>query len=188
MSDTHQLGPLLSLARSGDREAIAQLVEKLRPWIRQQAGIRLERSAHGSFDASDVAQSVCVKIYTRFVQFRGGTVPQLLAWVGRTTRNVVATKMRRRVPGPVLTGSSVLNGLPDTRSRTGQQSDTAAQAVDLAVALDRLPEPYRVVIELRFFHQLSFDQISEITGRTPGALRVACVRAIERLRTEVRHD
>src|SRR5262245_39311676 len=182
MADTHQLGPLLNRARHGERDSITQLAEKLRPWIRQQAAITLEQNPRGSFDASDVAQSVCLKLCTRFVQFRGDTVPKLLAWIGRITRNAVATKLRSRLPTQP-TPSSFIDGVPDSQAGKGDPSAAASDAVALADALDALPEAYRVVIELRFFKQLSFDQISQITGRTPGALRVACLRAIERLRT-----
>src|SRR5204862_3992733 len=52
----------------------------------------------------------------------------------------------------------------------------------LADALDRVPEPYRVVLILRLQHGMEPTQIAHALQRSPGAVRVQLHRGREMLR------
>jgi RNA polymerase sigma-70 factor, ECF subfamily len=62
------------------------------------------------------------------------------------------------------------------------------QQVLLADALERLPADYREVIILRNLEDLSYDEIAQRMGRTPGAVRMLWVRALAQLRAEARQS
>ena len=52
--------------------------------------------------------------------------------------------------------------------------------------MERLPEDYRRVIELRYREGLSFEEIGAILERTPNSARKLWARAIERLKSDLR--
>ena len=52
--------------------------------------------------------------------------------------------------------------------------------------MERLPEDYRRVIQLRYREGLSFEQIGEVLERTPNSARKLWARAIERLKSDLR--
>jgi RNA polymerase sigma-70 factor (ECF subfamily) len=58
----------------------------------------------------------------------------------------------------------------------------AVAAVQLADALARLPEDYQTVLLLRVFEELPAAEVAERMGRTPGAVRMLQMRALEALR------
>ena len=52
----------------------------------------------------------------------------------------------------------------------------------MADRMARLPAHYRDVIVLRNLEGLSFDEVASRMGRTPGAVRLLWLRALEKLR------
>ena len=59
------------------------------------------------------------------------------------------------------------------------------ERVDLMKKLHSCPEPYREILYLRIFGNLSFREIGEIMGRTENWARVNFYRAKERLKKEM---
>ena len=60
------------------------------------------------------------------------------------------------------------------------------ERVDLLKKLHLCPEPYREILYLRIFGNLSFREIGEIMGRTENWARVNFYRAKERLKKEMK--
>lgn len=59
----------------------------------------------------------------------------------------------------------------------------AERATDLRAAVTALPEPYREVVILRFFGELSLDEIAQDTGRPLNTVKTHLHRGLLRLRT-----
>jgi RNA polymerase sigma-70 factor (ECF subfamily) len=190
MADAHQLGPLLAQACAGDQGALSGLLDKLRPYVRLLVGPRLGPVLGRKLDDSDLIQESLLRVFQRFGQFRGREVPQFLGWVGQITSHVVADWERhhgaqKRCIGRERAAVEVLTHCQAEGNAPEQLAARDEEAARLAAALERLPEVYREVIQARFFHQLPFAEISQHMGKSPGALRVVCLRAIERLRQEM---
>ena len=59
----------------------------------------------------------------------------------------------------------------------------AAEARDeVREAVAQLPEPYREVVALRFFGELSLAEVAEATGRPINTVKTHLRRGLERLR------
>jgi RNA polymerase sigma-70 factor (ECF subfamily) len=200
-ADPHRLGPQLARALAGDPVALNDLLATLRPYlhllVRQQRGPGLRPRA----DDSDLVQETLMRVHRGLdpkarggpASFAGQNVPQLLGWVSQIVRHVVADRERharagkrdeaREAPG------APVRGLPAADSTPEERLLRAERAVRLAAALERLPPHQRDVLHWRFFEQLSFAEISARTGKSAGALRVVCSRALNRLGqdAELRH-
>jgi RNA polymerase sigma factor (sigma-70 family) len=74
--------------------------------------------------------------------------------------------------------------IPQNEIETIEHEITANDDFKLvATALKKLDSKSQNLIELRYWEELSFEQISEITGVRAGTLKVQAHRAIEQLRT-----
>ena len=62
------------------------------------------------------------------------------------------------------------------------------QRLRLAEVLERLPEDYRQVILLRNLQDLPYEEIARRMDRGVGAVRMLWVRALARLRDEIRDE
>jgi RNA polymerase sigma-70 factor (ECF subfamily) len=188
MHDAHSLAPLLERSRAGDADALNRLLDRLRPYVRLLARPLLGPELAGKLDASDLVQESLLRVAFGLPQFDGPDVPQFLAWVGRivahvaasTDRHHAAGKRDRRREAAGLLAQTVAGGTtPEERAQRDEQ------AARLAAALERLPPAYRDIIQGRFFDGLAFTDLAARTGRSAGALRVLCLRAVERLRKEM---
>ena len=62
------------------------------------------------------------------------------------------------------------------------------ERVDLMKKLHSCPEPFREILYLRIFGNLSFREIGEIMGRTENWARVNFYRAKERIKKEMEEN
>jgi len=166
---------LVDAIRAGDRDAFGAFVE-LETRAVYQMCLRILGHPH---DAEDVTQEAFVAAYRSIGGYRGDG--PLRGWLMRiATRQAYRRIGKRRptvdvasVPEPVIADSS---GEP-TRLVVAAERN---RSVRTAVA--RLPDPYREVVALRFFGDLSLAEVAEATGRPLNTVKTHLRRGLERLR------
>jgi RNA polymerase sigma-70 factor (ECF subfamily) len=166
---------------AGDREAYRSLVERESTTV-----FRCCYRVLGHVeDAEDVAQEAFVTAYRSLASWRGdGPIRAWLAQIA-TRQALRAATRRTRASSLDVTGAEggsieriELAETPDP-SAALTAADTAAQVRD---AVMDLPDPYRETIALRYFAELSIDEIARALDRPVGTVKVHVHRGLERLR------
>ena len=184
----------IRLAREGRQEALSDLLETHRNYLRLLAASCLHREMQGKADPSDVVQETLLKVHENFHQFRGTTELEWMAWLRRILvrsltdfqkgfhrhrRNVAR---ERSLESDVDRSSAMLrNMIPaagPSPSQEAQRRESAALVADALAELE--PEDSEVVI-LRSLHELDWNAIGEKTGRSPDAARMLWARAMQRV-------
>jgi RNA polymerase sigma factor (sigma-70 family) len=75
----------------------------------------------------------------------------------------------------------------DIRSDENEKTIRAIEGDEVMKYLDELDEPYKEVLTLRFVHDLSIDEIIEITGESGNTISVRLHRALNKLKTQVQN-
>lgn len=134
--------------------------------------------------AQDVASSTFLKAYRAFDRY-DQTRP-LRHWLLRIATNEAITyvrkrgrELRRRVDVEHASVVADPTSAPDT------QSVAREDRARIRVAVATLPELYRVVIVLRYFNELSVDEIAQITGRPASTVGVQLLRGRALLRSSL---
>jgi len=78
--------------------------------------------------------------------------------------------------------------LASPRSSPSAQAQRRELVARVADWLAQLPADYRDVIVLRNLERLSFDEVARRVGRTPGAVRMLWLRALDRLQKLAKED
>ena len=132
--------------------------------------------------ALDVASSTFLKAYRAFDRY-DQTRP-LRHWLLRIATNEAITyvrkrgrELRRRVEVEQATTLADPTALPDAESVAREDRARIRAAVSL------LPELYRVVIVLRYFNELSVDEIAHVTKRPASTVGVQLLRGRALLRS-----
>ena len=130
-------------------------------------------------DADDLLQDIFLKIWTALPSFRGEA--QLYTWVWRIATNETLNWLRREKVRAALRFQRVDEELERRIMADPFFNGTAAQR-ELFKALARLPEKQRQVFVMRWWDELTYEEISAITGTSVGALKASYHIAQEKLK------
>jgi RNA polymerase sigma-70 factor, ECF subfamily len=173
---------LVARVLAGEPDAYRPLVDRDGPGV-----IRAARRVLGDADdAEDVAQEAFVIAYRSLAEWRGDG--PFGAWVTRiAVRLAVRRASRRRTVSWIAAddGAAPLHVNP----RGGEDPAAAAlrgdRTVRLRAAVAALDEPYREVVTLRFFGELSLEEIAAATNRPLNTVKTHLRRGLARIRTAV---
>lgn len=182
----------------GDRDAFRVLVERESTTV-VRACLRVLGDLH---DAEDAAQESFVTAYRSLDTWRGEG--SFGAWMARIAVRVAIRQASRRRPVTRIDSLTVESDAgagartpADHASRAALASgafdaapgqDPAAIALrgerEIAVrmAVAALDEPYREIVALRFFGDLTLAEIAAVTGRPLGTVKTHLHRGLRRLR------
>jgi RNA polymerase sigma-70 factor (ECF subfamily) len=197
LSDVSQL---LAAAKAGSERARGDLFEHYRSYLELLARVELGRRLKTKVDPSDMVQETFLEAHRSFEQFRGDSEAEFAGWLRTILGRRVAHLVRRYLgnQGRDLRREQVLDLALDESSRAIERSLNAIQTspskrasqreqvVLLAKALARLPEDYHEVVVLRHFEGLSFNEVSERMDRSLDSVQKLWVRALGRLRQELK--
>jgi RNA polymerase sigma-70 factor (ECF subfamily) len=131
-------------------------------------------------DAQDVVQEACIRAFRGFAQFRGGNVR---AWLLTIVRNTSYNwlNQNRRLRSSVEFDEELFS----TEYRLPNPEQALLQSASdqmVRSALEKLSYTYREVLVLRELEELSYREISRITGMPIGTVMSKLSRGREVLR------
>jgi RNA polymerase sigma-70 factor (sigma-E family) len=125
--------------------------------------------------AEDLVQGALEKVYPRWGSIRVASAVE--AYVRRTMYRDQVSLWRRRRVSEVL---SVV--LPEPRASGDDDADPLVQRLVLRGALMSLGRRQRAVVVLRYFEDLTEQQVAEVLGISVGTVKSQTHKALERLR------
>ena len=130
-------------------------------------------------DAQDALQETFIKVFTRADSFKGDD-SSLEAWCYRIATNEALQLLRKRVR--LFQSLDSLSGELSDLVVTESAPDADKSAVLFQRAIMQLPTQQRVAFNLRYYDELSYAQIAEITGKSEGSLRTNYHYAVEKIK------
>jgi RNA polymerase sigma-70 factor (ECF subfamily) len=193
-SECPEASQLLAEARQGNGEGLGALLELYRGYLQGRAGALIGLNLRGVVNPSDLVQQTFLEACRDFGRFEGTTEAQWRAWLRRILAHNLATLVERQVKARKRDvrrqgslGGTGADPVSPLSSPSAQAQRHEASAV-LANQLSRLPAASREVLRLRNLEGLSFEEVARRMGRTPGAVRVLWVRALDRLRLLLKEE
>jgi RNA polymerase sigma-70 factor, ECF subfamily len=136
-------------------------------------------------EAKDLTSAVFLKVWN-YAQSRGlEESKSLRAFIYKTARNSVIDYYRQcRESEASLDDEEMELGeiIEDEKQDLEKAAEILSDLELVKSGLSLLKEDYREIILMRFVDELSFAEISEITGKTAGNARVLAFRALQALK------
>ncbi|TWU42725.1 sigma-70 family RNA polymerase sigma factor [Novipirellula artificiosorum] len=188
-------------ATNGDPESSLRhswSIGPLRPWLLRIAVKEIPDHLRGKIDPSDVVQQTLLDAWRGDAGFRGSSHAQRLAWLRVILRRVVLQNQRGL--RAAKRGDGIERVINDAINRTSvriediavgkepkpdEAVEDAEQNLLVSSAIERLPEEYQRVIELRHFEHFTHAEIASKMERSPAAIRMLWIRALIALRQMV---
>ena len=136
------------------------------------------------------AEDLVQETFTRIVTYRGEPPTRFRPWAFTVARNIaldhLRTAARRQAIAPRVTPSAdddpfITVPDPDPGALDLVLRDDDRRTV--AAALQQLPPHQRETVVLRFYHDLSLNEIAEVTGVTVGTVKSRLFHGLRRLKT-----
>ncbi|NLA15200.1 MAG: sigma-70 family RNA polymerase sigma factor [Bacteroidales bacterium] len=130
--------------------------------------------------AEDVVQDVFVKLWS--MRDKLGTVKNLEAYATTVTRNLCLDILRSGAYKASLNGVSVSElSTAGTSTEYMDHKDSLHQIVKL---VETLPERQKELFKMRYFNELSLEEIRQLTGLNPVNIRVQLSRALKNVKEQ----
>ncbi len=174
----------VAASRKGDALAFNRLVLK---WERAIFNLAL-RMLQDEDEAAEAAQETFLLAFKGISRFRQDA--RFSTWLYRIAANHCITRLRQRPPVPHLslddqeTEASLNKDLPVGESHESELlREERRQHVIQALA--RLSEEQRVVVELKFFQELTFEEISLVVQAPPSTVKSRLYSGLEALKSRL---
>ncbi|QDS93097.1 RNA polymerase sigma factor CnrH [Roseimaritima multifibrata] len=195
---------LLAAARTGDEEAINQLFDRHRDPVRRLVRMRLDRRVQQRVDVSDVVQEVMLEANGRLQNYLENPVMAFHLWIRqiawdrmidtyRKHRGSAKRDLDREQP-LYLGGDAEKSTLELAAALQDPQLTPQAIAVQRELAsqvnagIEKLDEQDREVLWMRHFEHLTNQEVASALGISDPAASMRYLRAIRRLREQLRDD
>lgn len=136
-------------------------------------------------DANDLVQDTFIKVYGSLEDFRQAS--SLFTWIYRIATNeclAFLRKKRRRFFLPIVDYSAELAN--KLQAQLSPDADEIQRKLQNAII--RLPDKQRLVFNLRYYDELSYDEIADITGTSVGALKASYHLAVKKIEEFLKED
>ena len=149
---------------------------------------KIFRFVYLKVDTKETAQDICSDVFTRvWKTIQGGrTIDNPQPYLYKTAKNLVVDYYRDRArtqqtPNQELDKIAVLSSDVDLEKQAVLRSEMNL----VRKALGNIKKDYQDIVIWRYLDDLTIPEISEITGKTQGACRVALHRGLKSLRKEL---
>jgi RNA polymerase sigma-70 factor, ECF subfamily len=174
----------LEQARQGDKAAFGKLIEAYQSPVYNLA----YRMLNNSGEAEEAAQEAFIRAYTRLDSYN--PEHKFSTWMLSITSNYCIDIIRKRralllsldeplPPHPALMSDNSKG--PEAQMMINEQQDM------VQTLLNELPEDYRQAVVLRYWYDLSYEEIAEMMDTTVSAIKSRLFRARRQL-AEVSQD
>jgi RNA polymerase sigma-W factor len=184
--DTAEMLEDITLVRrtlAGDQDAFTVLVEKYKDPVYNVA----YRMLGNASEAEDVAQEAFVRAYTQLRTYKD--THRFSTWLLSIASHLAIDQLRRRrflaLP---LDNVPFLEWIADLGAGPEQAAVQSETSDEMQRLLQQLPPKYRAVLVLRYWHDLSYEEIANVLHLTPALVKARLHRARELVARRMRAE
>ena len=170
---------IISMHKSGDYDKAFNAIVDL---YSERLYRHVRRFLCSHEDTNDLLQDIFIKIWKALPTFRGDS--HIYTWIYRIATNEVLTHLRRHRFISLVGFDSVAERLVKKIDEDPYFNGDVMQR-ELHKAIQKLPEKQRLVFNMRYFDEMKYEDMSEITGTSVGALKASYHHAYNKVKSEL---
>ena len=166
---------LVEEVRNGKRQAYTELMRR----YQQRVYWTARRIVGDHADADDVAQETFIKAYLALGDFRGDA--SFFTWLYRIAVNLSLNAVRKRQLMNYLRESEIISRLLPSTDDPAQEFVQKELESKLQQAVNTLPEKQRAVFVMRYFDEMSYEEIAQVLKKSVGGLKANYFHALKKV-------
>jgi RNA polymerase sigma-70 factor (ECF subfamily) len=173
---------LVQEVRNGRRQAFTELMRRY-----QERVYWVARRIVGSHDdADDIVQETFVKAYLALGEFRGDS--SFFTWIYRIAVNLSLNALRKRQVLNYLHESELLGRILPSLEDPAKDLENSEIESALHRAVATLPEKQKAVFVMRYFDEMTYEEIGRVLKTSVGGLKANYFHALRKVREYMRHE
>ena len=145
----------------------------------------IRRMLFNHADTDDLLQDVFLKLWQKLHLFKGNAV--IYTFIYRIATNEVIdhiNKKKKKAEWSLISDEGDYE--QELISPSFIDGDEVLRKLD--VALEKLPEKQRLVFNMRYYDEMTYDQISEVLDTSVGGLKASYHHAVKKIEKYLRSD
>ncbi|MCK9640858.1 MAG: RNA polymerase sigma factor [Prolixibacteraceae bacterium] len=129
-------------------------------------------------DAEDILQETFIKVYRHSGSFRGDS--KIFTWLYRISTNECSYHLKKRKN--VIKRTGQINGEVSGELSGNDMENSKEILVKFQLAIQELPRKQKIVFNLRYYDELSYEEISKVMGSSISSLKTNYHLASEKIK------
>ncbi len=162
----------------GDRQAYAKIIDAYKAPV-----FNLAFRMTGTYsDADDLTQEIFIRAYQKLHQF--DPEKKFFTWLYTIGINLIRNHLRKKARNDFPRAFDCISSEPPIQGNDGREGDLHSEdrMKKLEENMRKLPVDMREAIILKYQQDLTFEEISDITGDSVSAVKMRVYRGLERLK------
>lgn len=138
----------------------------------------IRRLVVGHDDANDVMQNVFIKVWRGLDQFREDA--RFYTWMYRIATNESLSFLEKEKKNASVSYEDVSLALSE-KLAADKDFDVSKIEWKLQLAIQKLPEKQKLVFSLRYYDEMSYEEMSRVLETSEGALKASYHHAVKKI-------
>jgi RNA polymerase sigma-70 factor (ECF subfamily) len=143
--------------------------------------VHIYRMLGNHADTDDALQETFIRVWRHLEKFNGDS--KLSTWVYRIATNVALTQLEKEKKRKTIPLTNVEIPISE-----GLAPTAAEIQMKLTTAMELLPPKQKQVFIMRYYDELSYQDIANITGTSEGALKASYHHAVKKIEASLQAD
>jgi len=136
-------------------------------------------------DADDLTQNTFIKAYRHIDKFHGNS--SIFTWLYRIATNEALSFLEKKKKRFFFSIDDHQEKMESYLDQAGNLNGDEIQII-LQKALLKLPAKQRLVFQLKYQEELSYEEMSEVTGTSVGALKASYHHAVKKIEEYIKSE
>ncbi len=164
------------LKNSSDKEAAFSLLVKK---YQERLYWHIRKMVISHDDTDDILQNTFLKVWKALDNFRADSA--MYTWLYRIATNETLTFLKSREKHKAFSVDDEESGIENRL-----KSDDGFNGTELQMKLQKfillLPDKQRLIFNMKYFDEMKYEEIAEITGNSVGALKASYHHAVNKIK------
>lgn len=166
---------LIKSFKNGDIQGFNEIVKR----YQRQVYWVIRKMVNSHDDADDITQEVFIKVHSALMDFREES--NLFTWLYRIATNYSINHIKRVKVRNTVSFEIVSDPIESGDKKTDEVIDEERKRRVLEQAIETLPAQQRAVFNLRYYDELTYEQIAEILRKSVGGIKANYFHAVKKL-------
>ena len=166
---------LVEQINAGNERAFGEILNR----YEKRVFFVVKRMLNDDDESADATQDVFIKLHDSLKKFRGDS--NLYTYIYRIATNVAISYLRKRKVRAVVRLDEMVSNMLTGGHEPQREADQEELKKLVAEAVAALPVQQKKVFILRFYEELSYEEIAQIMHRSMGAMKANYFHAMKKI-------